>query len=108
MKFFMPAIQDSKQAEEMYQNIKTAVQKAVPCDVSDRRVFRIAFTLKRMRHEAEVGETIRLDREEVVAAIFESPTLRTYLICTKSRGIHGNMPHLIGYQDVSTSEDFEV
>jgi hypothetical protein len=105
MKFFMPQIQNPEQAEEKYQAIKAVVQKTVSYEISDRRIFRIEFTDNRTRVEAEVGKIIRIDRPEVVVAIFESSA---YLICTASRGIHGNIPIFVGLQEASKVEDFEA
>jgi hypothetical protein len=106
MKFFVPAIDNSEEAENRYQGIRKFLVQVQPTGtISDRRVRSITFHDRKKLVDAVVGKQEPWEGMETVVAIFESTT--AYLVCTKSRGARRGMPYLAGRKEVVASEDFE-
>jgi hypothetical protein len=106
MKFFVPGIDNSQEAENRYQGIKKFLVQVQPTGtISERRVRSITFHDRKKLVNAVVGKQEPWEGMEIVVAIFESTT--AYLICTKSRGVRRGIPYIAGRNEVVASEDFE-
>ena len=101
-KFFIPKAKDDAQAQEVWKSVKKFAEETLDWEVSDRRIFSIAYQKHGEDYCAEVGKPDPRNGELVVA-ILESIT---YLICTPNRGVLRGMPLLIGKSELTDITDF--
>ena len=107
MKFFLPGVTDKAQAEELYASIK---QRAQGLEITDKRIFRLAYQDEGKDWIAEVGRIELVDGKElrygeVVIAILDATV--TYLICTPNLGILRDKPIMVPKNEVKSVEYFE-
>ncbi len=107
MKFFLPGITDKDQAEELYADIK---RRAQGLEISDKRIFRLAYKDEGKDWIAEVGRIELVDGKElrygeVVIAILDATV--TYLVCTPNLGILRDKPIMVPKNAVKSVEYFE-
>ena len=109
--FFVPYVDDSANAEKVWQRIKTLMEDRHGWPrVSKCRIFRLDYGQSGAREVAQVGEphchghppawdydeALEITKaREVVVAILENEG-GPYLICTHNRGLAGGGPILIG------------
>ena len=101
-KFFIPKARDDAQAQEVWQVVKKFAEKNLGWDVSDRRIFSIAYHKHGNDYYVEVGKPDPRNGELVIA-ILESVT---YLVCTPNRGVLRGMPILVGGSELRNITDF--
>ena len=101
-RFFIPKTKDDVQAQEVWESVKKFAEQTLDWDVSDRRVFSIAYQKHGKDYYVEVGKPDPRNKELVIA-IFESIT---YLVCTPNRGVLRGMPILIGKSELKDITDF--
>ena len=101
-KFFVPKVKDDIQAQEVWKSVKKFAEKTLDWEVSERRIFSIAYQKRGKTHYVEVGKPAPLNGEPVIA-ILESIT---YLVCTPNRGVLRGMPILIGESELAEIIDF--
>src|SRR6266571_2400387 len=104
MKFFVPHAKGNEQEQRVYDAIKTFAGETLGWDVSDRKIFSIRYKHDGKDYYAEVGQTEKVEGEEVVA-ILES---NTYLVCTTNRGVARGMPILVGKEEAYIIKDFDA
>ncbi|MEQ1761736.1 MAG: hypothetical protein ABL984_01190 [Pyrinomonadaceae bacterium] len=93
MKFVIPAAEDAKAAEHLYNAIKKFAVLQTRLRLTERRIFRIEYMIDGLRHFAEVGKTNQAVGEQVFA-ILETET-RSYLVCSPNRCVYRNDPMLV-------------
>ena len=101
-KFFIPKVKDDAQAQEVWESVKKFAEETLDWDVSDRRIFSIAYQKRGEDYYVEVGKPDPRNKELVVA-IFESIT---YLVCTPTRGVLHGIPLLIAESELTDITDF--
>lgn len=102
MKFFIPSAKDDIQAEEVWKSIKKFAEKTLDWDVSDRRIFSIAYQKHGEDYYVEVGKPDPRNGELVIAILKSN----TYLVCTPNRGVLRGMPILVGGTELTKVIDF--
>ena len=102
-KFFIPKAKDDAQAEEVWASVKKFAEDTLDWDVSDRRIFSIAYQKRGKDYYVEVVGKPDPRNKELVVAILES---MTYLICTPNRGVLRGMPLLIAESELTAITDF--
>ena len=102
-KFFVPKAKDDAQAQEVWESVKKFAEETLDWEVSDRRIFSIAYQKHGKEYHVEVGKPDPRN-EELVVAIFESTT---YLVCTPNRGVLRGMPLLISKSELTDITDFK-
>ena len=102
MKFFIPKAKDDVQAQEVWDAVKKFAEENLGWDVSDRRIFSIAYQKRGNDYYVEVGKP-NPRNGEIVIAILESVT---YLVCTPNRGVLRGMPILVGESELKDITDF--
>ena len=103
MKFFIPKAKDDAEAQEIWKAVKKFAEETLEWEVSDRRIFSIAYQKQSENFYVEVGQP-NPRNGELVIAILESTT---YLVCTPSRGVLRGMPILIGKSELRDITDFQ-
>ena len=78
VKFFIPKAKDDTQAEEVWVSIKKFAEKTLDWDISDRRIFSIAYQKHGEDYYVEVGKPDPRNGELVIAILKSN----TYLVCT--------------------------
>ena len=101
-KFFIPKAKNEVQAQEVWKSVKKFAEETLDWEVSDRRIFSIAYQKQGKDYCVEVGKPDPRNGELVVA-ILESIT---YLVCTPNRGVLRGMPILIGKPELKDITDF--
>ena len=96
MKFFIPKTKDDAQAQEVWKSVKKFAEEMLDWEVSDRRIFSIAYQKHGKDYCVEVGKPDPRNGE-IVIAILESVT---YLVCTPNRGVLRGMPILVGESEL--------
>lgn len=100
--FFMPGADDENKAIDAWLATKTFAEQSLGWVVSERLIFRLAYTHDGDDFVATVGEVD--DRTgDLVVAILES---NTYLVCTPNRGVLRGEPILVGREEAFEVEDF--
>jgi hypothetical protein len=102
MKFFVPTTTTPESAEQLYEAIKAFAKDTLQWQISDRKIFRIAYVHDGKAEQAEVGKRSNVNHEEVLA-ILES---NAFLVCTPNRGGLRGGPILVGTGEVRGIEDF--
>lgn len=100
--FFIPKAKDDTQAIEVWQNVKKFAEKTLDWEVSDRRIFSIAYNKHGQEHYVEVGKPDPRNGELVIAILDST----TYLICTPNRGVLRGIPILVGGSELTKITDF--
>jgi len=91
MKFFMPGITDSEEAEFFYQEL--AENRRITPEESQHRVRKLRWVHNGMKMLAEIGKPLDPyfeSGDDPALAIFEVDNC--YIICTNSRGGPGGEP----------------
>lgn len=104
MKFFIPKAKNDVQAQEVWESVKKFAEKTLDWEVSDRRIFSIAYQKHGEDYYVEVGKPDPRNGELVIA-ILESIT---YLVCTPNRGVLRGMPILVGESELKDITDFTL
>src|SRR5262245_35338254 len=104
MKFFIPHAKDDVHAEEVYDGIKRFVGEQTFGMVTSRRIYSVRFVHDGVFYTAKVGSVFERTGEPVVA-ILEGAVI--YYICTPTRGVHQEVPYLVGRRQVDEIEEFE-
>ena len=104
IKFFIPVTKDAKEAEAIWEATKRFAEDMLGWEVSDRRIFSIAYRHERQDYYVEVGKPDPRVKE-VVIAILES---KTYLVCTPNRGVVRSIPLLVNQGKVGEVIDFQA
>jgi len=103
MEFFVPAAQDTAQAEQVY----GAIAQFVAAPVTDERIWKLRWKHNGMDMQCEIGQPLpdyyKTGREPVLA-IFDCGSL--YKICTPNRGGVGGEPVLAGKDSYSSATRF--
>jgi len=107
MKFFIPTVKDKAKEDQVYMRIKKLLKNELGAFTSERRIFKLAHRYKGKEYIAEVGKIHPLNREPVIAIIYEG-NRKIYYICTPTRGVIRGMPILCGGDHVISFEDFEA
>ena len=102
VKFFIPKAKDDAQAEEVWESIKKFAKKTLEWDVSDRRIFSIAYHKHGEDYYVEVGKPDPRNGELVIAILKSN----TYLVCTPNRGVLRGIPMLVGGSELTEATDF--
>lgn len=95
MEFFIPAADDSAQAERVYAAVREHLSGGLGADFTDERYFRLRYTHNGEEHEAEVGKPHYINREPVVAILYDRK-FNLFHVCTANRGVFRDMSILIG------------
>ena len=103
MRFFVPAVKDEADAEMVWEATKKFAEEMLGWEISERRIFSIAYQYKGKNYHVEVGKPDPRSHELVIA-ILESTT---YLVCTPNRGVVRGIPILVGQDKVERTTDFE-
>lgn len=106
LKFFVPNIQCSEQAEKQYLTAKRSVEYHFGT-VMRIRLRSIKFHQNGQTMRAIVGEREPSKGVEVVIAIFELVKKNFYLVCTPTRGFLHGLPHFVAKADVRQVEEFD-
>jgi len=101
-KFFIPKAKDDAQAQEVWKCVKKFAEETLDWDISDRRIFSIAYQKHGKDYCVEVGKPDPRNGELVVV-ILES---MTYLVCTPNRGVLRGTPLLIAESELTDITDF--
>jgi hypothetical protein len=104
MKFFIPSMGPGN-AEAFYQGIRSFVREQWGHDPTERRVFKVTYTHRGERAEAQVGRQ-QGKEHETIYAILETP--EAYLICTPQHGVAANAPFEVSRAHVVDVLDFET
>jgi hypothetical protein len=104
MKFFLPAAEDAKEAEETYEAIRTFNSR--DASLSDRRIYRVTGRHNGKNFTATVGQPFERLGETVIAILFDT-TRNLYLICSPHRGVLQDIPYFSGGHEITSVEDFE-
>ena len=102
MRFFVPVTKDETEAEAVWEAIKKFAEDNLGWEISERRIFSIAYHKHGQDYYVEVGEPDPRVKEPVLA-ILES---NTYLVCTPNRGVVRGIPILVGQDKVENIADF--
>ena len=104
MRFFVPAVKDETQAEEVWVSIKKFAEESLRWKISERRIFSIAYQHQDKDYHVEVGKPDPRNNELVIAILKSN----TYLVCTPNRGVVRGIPILVGQDKVERTTDFQV
>ena len=104
MRFFIPAAKDETQAEEVWGAIKKFAEETLGWEISDRRIFSIAYQRQDKDYLVEVGKPDPRNNELVIAILKSN----TYLVCTPNRGVVRGIPILVGQDKVEKTTDFQI
>ena len=106
MKFFVPNIQCSEEAERQYLTAKRSIEYHFGIVVR-KRIQGIRFHENGQTMRALVGEREPSKGAEVVIAIFELSKKNFYLVCTPTRGFLHGLPYFVAKTDVRQIEEFD-
>jgi hypothetical protein len=101
MRFFLPAVFDTCDAEETLPNIKILVEESTGCTVKDGRIFSVEYKHGGNARCITVGDQLP---SGTVECIFDSDYV--VLVCPFQEGLFGR-PILIEKRDVVCIEFFE-
>ena len=104
MRFFVPAVKDEADAEMVWEATKKFAEEMLGWEISERRIFSIAYQHQGKDYHVEVGKPDPRSNEPVIV-ILESTT---YLVCTPNRGVVRGIPILVGQDKVEKTTDFEI
>ena len=107
MKFFIPAAEDEKQKQSVYNAIKQFLGEELGAKFDDRKIFKLQYIHDGKQYYAEVGKIDQVNGEHIIAILHE-PLRRLYHVCTKNRGVVRGMSILVGENEVISYEDFEA
>ena len=102
MRFFVPITKDEVEAEAVWEAIRRFAEDNLGWEISERRIFSIAYQHHGQAYYVEVGKPDPRVKEPVLA-ILES---NTYLVCTPNRGVVRGIPILVGQDKVENIADF--
>ena len=103
MKFFIPEAENETEALSVWKATRKFAEETLGWEVSERRIFSIAYRHNGKDYYAEVGKPDPRIRE-LVLVILESDT---YLVCTANRGVLRGMPILVGRDEAEQIRDFQ-
>lgn len=104
MRFFVPKAKDDTQAQAVWEATKKFAEENLRCQVSERRIFSIAYHHHGKDYYVEVGKPDPRNGELVIAILESNP----YLICTPNRGVLRGTPILVGQDKVERILDFQT
>ncbi len=104
MQFYIPNVTDPRKAEEIYQATRKFAAETTGWRIEQRRIRSIKFRDHGKMVVATVGKLEPMEGALVIA-ILESTT---YLICTPNRGVLRGSPMMVGKDEVTDFEDFDV
>jgi hypothetical protein len=107
MKFFIPGARDKAEEEQVYQSIRAFLGKELGADFTNRHVYKLHYRHNGREYFAEVGKADQIERETVVAILYESGR-DLYHVCTLNRGVARGMSILVGCHEIISVEDFET
>ena len=107
MKFFIPAASGPEQTASIYESIKQFLGEELGAVFADRKVHRLGWMHDGKAYTAEVGQETSVNREPVIAILFE-PARDLYHVCTPNRGVLRGMSILAGGHSVTMVSDFEA
>ena len=103
MKLFVPGTDGEQDAPTAWNTLATYVKDTFSWEVSDRKVFRLAYRQRGEEHTLEVG-TEHPANGQVVVVVLETRNVSTpYVIMTQTRGV----PFLVGKDEVESVTEFE-
>jgi hypothetical protein len=114
MRFFLPGIQDTTEAERLLQSMRQAAQQATRRVPTGRRIFAIQYWVGGKQFDAEVGKPLvqlglRHDQEgETVIAILETRDPDSFLVFTTSKGFRKGEPIIVAQEDSFGTVDFDA
>lgn len=106
MEFFIPFSKDKQQEQKSYAGIKKFVSEQMGAKLSERRVFSLQYTHKGRQRRAEVGKDDLLQREPVIAILYDT-SRGLYYVCTPNRGVLRGTPILVGKNEVESAVNFD-
>lgn len=106
MKFFIPAAEDKDQEKKVYDSIKKFLREQLGANFDERKIFRLKYIHDGNEYYAEVGEIHSLNKEPVIAILYE-PARKLYHVCTTNRGVVRGGSILVGEGSVRFLEDFD-
>lgn len=106
MEFFIPAANNSAQAERVYAAIKEHLSQGLGAVFTDERYFRLRYTHNGEEHDAEVGKPHYINREPVVAILYDRK-FNLFHVCTLNRGVRRDMSILVGADGVREAVLFD-
>lgn len=106
MRFFVPSVNDPKQAEEFYHKIRDRVA-ASGGSVVDKRIYRLKYQDESGPHTIVVGSDRHKFGAGPVVAIFQDAD-GTHYICTQRGNASEAEPHTLPGSAVVEAEDFSA
>jgi len=109
MKFFIPEIDDSQDAEKLYEATRRFAERQTSFRATPRRIFSLSYHHEGKDYYSEVGK-IHARIGEAVLVILETKTLAdqiVYLVCSANRSVLRGEPMLVGEGEVYQVADFE-
>jgi hypothetical protein len=106
MKFFIPFAKDQTQQQSVYAAIREFLSKELGAIFSDSQIRVLDYTHEGTDYHAEVGKPHALNREPVIAILYEEQR-NLYHVCTPNRGVVRGMSILVGAHSVSKVDWFE-
>ena len=103
MRFLVPEAKDDTQVQAVWEATKKFAEENLKCQISERRIFGIAYHDHGEGYYAEVGRPDPRTGELVLVILESNP----YLICTPSRGVLRDIPILVGQDKVERILDFQ-
>ncbi len=103
MRFFVPEAKDDTQAQAVWEATKKFAEENLRCQVSERRIFSIAYHHHDADYYVEIGKPDPRTGELVLVILESNP----YLICTPNRGVLRGVPILVGQDKVERILDFQ-
>jgi hypothetical protein len=104
MKFFVPNYTDDAKAKAAFEATRKFAGETLGWQISERGVFRLKFRAEGGTVTAQVGQDDPTTGEPVFA-ILES---NAYLVCTHNRGVARGEPVLVGRDEVTEVEYFDL
>ncbi|MDQ2776285.1 MAG: hypothetical protein M3Y57_15410 [Acidobacteriota bacterium] len=106
MRFFVPATTNSRQAEEVYRNVREHVAATIG-SMSERRIYRLKYSEDGQTHTALVGSDRHPFGTQPVIAILEGVNGAHY-ICTQKSGAFEVDPHPVSSNTIIEAEEFSA
>lgn len=106
MRFFVPSIHESRQAEEAYQAIRDQIATFIG-RLTDKRIYRLKYDYNGHPQSVVVGSDRHAFGNRPVIAIFEGAD-GVFYVCTRRNGSYDAEPHPVHSSAIIDAESFSA
>lgn len=106
MKFFLPHAHSSSEERKIYGDIREFLTGELGAELSDRKIFSLAYSDEDRELNIEVGKE-HPSVGEIVDAILFDESIGNYFVCTRTHGVVRGHPLMVNAASVESEIQFD-